>query len=185
MANTNHTPEAPKKVSAKESVESLIDRKKAEKEAEVGKGVTEKVGVTKEEVAEVMVGAEKPKEKVSKRAGEKGEGKMPTGAAAAAGDEAAVIAAQLKDYDFPSEEVMVKKIRSAINAQIKMEWKNAMKFRKNLGSGGANGYNGTIAKIRELKQMLSSLFDATFGFLKNLYVKYFTPDGKRRKVGEV
>jgi hypothetical protein len=184
MANTNHTPEAPKKVSAKESVESLIDRKKAEKEAEVTKGVTEKVGVTKEEVKEVMVGAEKPKEKVSKRAGEKGEGAMPTGAAAA-GDEAAVIAAQLKDYDFPSEEIMVKKIRSAINAQIKTEWKNALKFRKNLNSGGANGYNCAIAKIRELKQVLTSLFEATFGFLKNLYVKYFTPDGKRRKVGEV
>jgi hypothetical protein len=80
---------------------------------------------------------------------------------------------------------MVKKIRTAINAQIKMEWKNALKFQKQLGRGGADPYNKAVAKVRQLKQMLSSLFGATFGFLKNLYVKYFTPDGKRREVGEV
>ena len=80
---------------------------------------------------------------------------------------------------------MVKKIRTAIQVQIKMEWKNAKKFRKQLGSGGAEGYNSSIASIRRLKEALASLFTATFGFLKNFYVKYFTPDGKKRPLKKV
>lgn len=186
MATTNQNPEAARqKPSTKESVESFIKKKKAEKKAEVGEAVSEKMEVTKGEVAEVMEGVEAPKEKVSERAGERGEKGIPTGAAGVAGDEAQAIAVQLKDYHFPSEEVMVKKIRTAITAQIKIEWKNATRFRKNLDSGGADGYNRAIARIRHLKQVLASLFTATLGFLKNMYAKYFTPDGKRRKLEEI
>lgn len=183
MVDPNQNPEVSKKISAKERVDSLIDRKQAEKEAEISAGAAEKMAGTQTEVADVMGTAEKPSEKVSKRVGEKGEGSMPAGSTAG-DEEAQVIAAQLKDYVFPSEEIMVKKIRTAINAQIKMEWKNALKFRKNLGGGGADSYNKSISKIRQLKQMISSLFGATFGFIKDFYVKYFTPDGKRRTVGE-
>jgi len=187
MANHTNNPEAhKKKTTPKESVDSFIGKKHAEKEAEVSESVAGKVAGTKEAV-EVIVGAEKPKEKVSERAGEKGEGKGPTGGgqAGAAADEAQAIAISLKDYHFPSEEIMVKKIRTAINAQIAFEWKKAKKFRGNIGGGGADGYNKTIAKIRELKQLLSTLFSSTFSFLKNMYVKYFTPDGKRRKMDEI
>ena len=186
MATQNNHPEAhKKKPTATESVDSLIGKKRAEKEADVYEAVDWKMAGTKEEV-EVIVGAEKPKEKVTKRAGEKGEGKVPAGAqAGAAGDEAQAVAISLKDYHFPSEEVMVRKVSTAITAQIKLEWKKAKRFRGNLGSGGADGYNRTIAKIRELKQLLSTLFTATFSYLKNMYVKYFTPDGKRRRMEEI
>jgi len=185
MPDPNQNPEAARqKPSTKESVESFIKKKKVEREAEVSEAVSGKMGATKGEVAEVMEGVEAPKEKVSERAGERGEKGIPTGAAGAAGDEDQAIAVQLKDYHFPSEEVMVKKIRTAITAQIKMEWKKATKFRKNLNSGGADGYSRAIAKIRHLKEIIASLFTATFGFLKNMYVKYFTPDGKRRKIEE-
>lgn len=181
MAHQNHNPEAHKKTTAKESVDSLIDRKHAEKEAEVSAGAAEKMAGTQTEVADVMGGAEKPSEKVSKRVGEKGEGGMPAGGAATGGDETQVIAAQLKNYHFPSEAIMIKKIRIAINTQIKSEWKNALKFQKQLGIGGASNYNQSISKIRQFKQMLTSLFGTTVGYLKNMYVKYFTPDGKRKK----
>ncbi|MBN2096163.1 hypothetical protein JW752_02055 [Candidatus Peregrinibacteria bacterium] len=186
MPAKNQHPEAEKKQpSAHESVESFIGRKKAEKEAEVREAVSEKMAGTQEEVAEVIGSAEKPKEKVSKKAGEKGEGKMPAGKAPSDDQAAQVITADLKDYDFPSEEVMVKKIRTAIQAQIKFEWKRAKNFQGKLDSGGADGYNKSIARIRSLKQVLASLFTSAAGFLKNLYVKYFTPDGKRRKMEEV
>ena len=187
MPAKNQNPEAEqKKPSAHESVESFIGKKKAEKEAEVGEAVSQKMSGVGEDVAEVMGGAEKPSEKVSKKAGEKGEGKMPAGQAVTDDEDAAQgISAQLKDYHFPSEEVMVKKIRTAIQAQIKMEWKNAKKFKGNLDSGGAEGYGKAIARIRKLMQALASLFTVTVGFLKNMYSKYFTPDGKRRKSEEV
>lgn len=183
MPDKNQNSEAEhKKPSVHESVESFIQKKKAEKETEVGEAVSEKMAGVGEEVAEVMVGVEKPKEKVSKKAGEKGEGRMPAGKAVTDEEEAQGITAQIKDYHFPSEEMMVKKIRTAIQAQIKMEWKKAKKFRKQLDSGGAEGYNSSIARIRRLKEVLASLFTATVGFVKNLYAKYFTPDDKRRSL---
>ena len=186
MVNPAQQPEAEqKKPSAHESVELFIQKKKAEKEAEVTEAVSEKMAGVGEEVAEVMVGVEKPKEKVAKRAGERGEKGIPTGAAGGVGDEAQAIAVQLKDYHFPSEEVMIKKIRTAITAQIKMEWKKAKKFKGQLDSGGAEGYNTAIARIRSLKQALAALFTATIGFIKNIYVKYFTPDGKKRSMKDV
>jgi len=186
MPAKNQHPEAGKKQpSAHESVESFLDKKRAEKQAEVGEQVSEKMTDTQGEVAEVIGGAEKPKEKVSKKAGEKGEGKMPAGKTVSDDQVVQAISADLKDYQFPSEEVMVKKIRTAIQAQIKLEWKRAKKFQGRLDSGGADGYNRSIANIRGLKQALASLFTSAAGFLKNLYVKYFTPDGKRRKLDEV
>ncbi len=186
MPDKNQNPEAEqKKPSAHESVESFIGKKKAEKEVEVGEAVSQKMSGVGEDVAEVMGGVEKPSEKASKKAGEKGEGKMPTGKAISDDDQAQQIQANLKDYHFPSEEVMVKKIRTAIQVQIKLERKKAKKFEGNLTSGGSDGFNKSISRIRSLKQVLASLFTATVGFVKNLYAKYFTSDGKRRKLEEI
>lgn len=186
MPDKNQNTEAEqKKPSAHDSVESFIEKKKAEKETEVGEAVSQKMSGVGEEVAEVIGGAEKPKEKVSKRAGEKGEGKMPAGQAASDDDQAQQIQANLKDYKFPSEEIMVKKIRTAVQAQIKLEWQKAKKFEGSLTSGGSDGFNKSISRVRSLKQVLASLFTATVGFVKNLYAKYFTPDGKRRKLEDV
>ena len=80
---------------------------------------------------------------------------------------------------------MVKKVRAIINAQIKMEMKKAKKLRKNLMKGGAQEYNATIARIRRLKEVLASLFTATFEFIKKLYQKYFTSGGKKRPIEEI
>ncbi len=186
MPNPNQHPESePKKPSARESVDSFIKQKKGEKETKVGEAVSGKMAGVEEEVAEVIGGVEKPKEKVSEKAGERGEGRPPA-AQAAMGEEAAqAISDELKDYQFPSQEMMVKKIRTAIQAQIKLEMKRAKKFQSRLDSGGADGYNKSIAKIRKLKQALALLFTSAAGFLKDLYVKYFLPDGKRRKLEDV
>ena len=95
------------------------------------------------------------------------------------------IAEQIKGITLPTEEVMIKKVRTAIKIQIKHEIKKAKRLEKNLSSGSAQEYNTTIAKIRSLKEVLSSLMHATFAFVKNVYSKYFTAEGKRRSVDEL
>ena len=77
---------------------------------------------------------------------------------------------------------MIKKIRIAIRRQIKLEQKKAKKLQKNLTTGGAQEYNQTIARIRKLKEVLASLFTATYSFLKSVYLKCFTPSGERKSL---
>ena len=186
MAEPNVQPEAePKKPPVTESVESFIEKKKAEKEAKEAAEVSEKMAGVGEEVAEVMVGVEKPKEEVSERGEKKGERGIPVGKPVVTGDEDQAVTISLKDYQFPSQEVMIRVVRNAIKDDISWNWKQAKKFKKRLDRGEAAKYNSTIARIRQLKEMLASLLTATLGFLKNLYAKYFTPDGKRRSMKDV
>jgi len=186
MAPHDRNPEAHvKKTTAKESVDRFIkDTKEKKSQAEV----SEQLAGTQEGVAEVMAGMEKPKEKISERKGESGEkGDIRGGGAVTSDDDdqAQAIAAGLKDYQFPSEIVMVKKVRTAIQAQIKVEWKKAMGLKGKLNSGGASGYNDSIAKIRGLKEVLFSLFTASMDKMKKMYMKYFMPGGKRKKLDEL
>jgi hypothetical protein len=175
----NQTPEQQKKKpTVTESVEELISKKKAEREMTGAKEVHEKAAGVQTEVSEVMAGVEKPKEKVSEREGETGEKRDITGGKAVAGT-AKKIGAAMKAAILPSEEIMVKKIRAVITAQIKMEMKKAQKLQGQLTTGGAQEYNSTIARIRKLKEVLASLLTATYEYIKNLYLKYFTPEGKR------
>ena len=133
MAEPNPKPEAgPKKSSVTESVESFIEKKKAEKEAEVSEAVSEKMAGVGEEVAEVMVGVEKPKEEVSERGEKKGEKGIPAGKAVVTGGGAEAVTVSLKDYQFPSQEVMVKVVRAAIKDEIAWNWKQAKKYKKRL-----------------------------------------------------
>jgi len=178
--------EALKKPTVSESAKSVVERapKKTEKpklSKEVSKGL---VG-TQEGVAEVLAGVEKPSEQVSKAVGERGaQGQLKKGGVSDQGAKVQGIRAGLQDYTFPSEEVMVKHIREAIEDQIRLEWRRALSFEKRIGRGGAEAYNTSIAKIRKLKDLISSLFTSTIDFLKNVYIKYFLPNGKRRKIGE-
>jgi hypothetical protein len=187
MPHPNQHKEALRKPSVTESVQSLIDRKKTEKESKVSADVSAKMAGTQEGVADVLAGMEKPSEQVSERKGEGGQqGDLKKRKAGAQGDQAAQqIRANLQDYDFPTEEVMVKHIRSAIKGQIDMEWRQALRLQGKIDQGGAQAYNSSIARIRKLKDLLASLFSSPIEFLKNLYVKYFTPDGKRRDLEEV
>ncbi len=178
----------PKKT-AKESVDGLIKKNKVNKSAEASESAAAKMESTQGEVADVMEGAEKPSETISEKAGEKGEKKGSTGIkSGTAGDDdddAQVGDIQLKQYVFPSDEIMVKKIRSAINMQIKAELKKAKKYQGQLGTGGAANYNMAIAKVRALKHILSGLFISAAGFLKDMYTKYFLPNGKRKRIEDI
>ena len=183
--DTKQNPEAEKKQpSVTESVEELISKKKAEKADESASVIQQSAEGVQTEVTEVMAGVEKPKERVSEKKGETGEKGDITGGTTIS-DAARAAQPVAKTVVFPSEEVMVKKIRSVINAQIRMEMKKAKKLKGKLTTGGAQEYNATISRIRKLKEALASLFTATYAFVKNLYLKYFTPDGKRRSMEEI
>jgi hypothetical protein len=179
----NQTPEK-RKPTITESVEDLISKKKSERQMAGTKEVHEKAAGIQTEVSEVMAGVEKPKEKVSEREGETGEKKDITGGKAAVST-AQKIGGIVKTVILPSEEVMVRQIRAVINAQIKMEIKKAKKLQGQLTTGGAQEYNCTIARIRKLKEVLASLLTATYEYIKSLYFKYFTPEGKRMSDEEI
>lgn len=171
MAENLNKAEAPKKPSLAEAVDKLIEKKSGEKpgSAALEKGMS---GV-QTEVAEVMAGVEAPKEGVSERKGESGEkGDLKGGGQGASGQAAA--------YDFgagpvelPSEEKMIQFVRDAIEEQIAYEWKIAKKLRGNLAGGSAQEYNTAISRIRTLNHKLHSLFEATYEFIKTLYLEYF------------
>ena len=177
--------EAPKIPSVTESVQSLIERKKHEKETQVSKDVSAKMAGTQEGVAEVLAGMEKPSEYVSERQGERGERRDIKGGKGIAAQAAQKVLQGIQQYVFPDEEVMVRQIRVAIEEQIDLEWKKAKVLQKRLDQGGAAAYNASIARIRKLKDLLASLLESTVDFLKNLYTKFFTPDGKKRKVEDI
>ena len=176
----NQNPEkVQKKPNITESVENLIAKKKAERASTGAAEVKEKTVGVQSEVAEVMAGVDKPKEKVSERKGESGEqGDIKSGTAGAAA--AQYITPDLHGFALPGEERMIKKIRIAISHQIKLEQKKAKRLQKNLTTGGAQEYNQTIARIRKLKEMLASLFTATYDLIKGVYLKYFTPAGESK-----
>jgi hypothetical protein len=187
MPNPSQHKEAVRKPSVTESVQSLIDRKRQEKESKVSADVSRKMAGTQEGVADVLAGMEKPSETISERQGEgAGQGDLKAGKRGGSNGQAAQqIRSGLKDYVFPSEEVMVKQIRSAVEDQIRLEWRRARGLEGKIDQGGAQAYNSSIARIRKLGDLLESLLASTVDFLKNLYVKYFTPDGKRRNPEEV
>ena len=176
----NQNPEKiQKKPNITESVENLIAKKKAERASTGAAEVKEKAVGVQSEVAEVMAGVEKPKEKVSEREGESGEkGDIKAGKAGAGA--AQYISPAAQTFALPGEERMIKKIRIAIRHQIKLEQKKAKRLQKNLTTGSAQEYNQTIARIRTLKEILASLFTATYDFIKGVYLKYFTPTGESK-----
>ncbi len=183
-AGPNANQENPdKKPSVSEAIESMIDQKKNQTETQEAPQVQEAASATQEGVAEVMAGVDKPKEKISERAGEsgkKGDIKTSTGQAGDE-DEEAIIRSQIASGAIPPPEVMIRKVRTAIKQDIANELKKAKKLRKNLATGSAQEYNASIARVRQLKQVLASLFTATVDTLKNIYTKYFRTDGHRRQ----
>ncbi|QQR83905.1 hypothetical protein IPJ72_01725 [Candidatus Peregrinibacteria bacterium] len=183
MADLNKMTGSPKAPSSKEAVKGMLDQVDQQ---QAQTDISTNMGAVKEGVSELLAGAEKPSEGVSERKGESGE-KGDVKASSAQGSDAGATAhaVPLKQYTFPSDIVMVHKIRSAINDQIKEEWKNAKRLQKNMLKGGASDYNASIARIRHLKEALSTLFSATMDFLKQAYVKYFHPNGKRRDLSEI
>ena len=186
QGSTSSQEKSPQKNTLSESVEALIQKKKTESTQEGQSAVRQSAENVQSEVADVMAGMEKPKESLSKANEKKADGDLKTGQSATSDDDdSAGIRQGLMAKPLPSETVMVKKIRTAIELQIKMEWKKAQRLRKNLVTGGAQEYSASISRIRHLTQVLSSLFTATFDYIKELYFKYFTPGGKRKSVDDI
>ena len=144
--------------------------------------VMEQASQVQGSVAEVMAGMEGVKEGVSERNREDKRGGMGAGTITQGDDDQAVaqIKSGLTRRALPTQEIMIKKIRTAINDQIKAEMKKAASLKKNLTTGGAQEYNASIARIRSLQQVLKSLFHNTLERVKELYFRYFGEDGRRK-----
>jgi len=169
-----------------ETVEKLISRKKSEKEAEGRAAVLQSAEGVQGEVADVMAGVEAPKEGVSEKKGESGEkGDIKGGGGQQAQAQDPAFDAFAARRSLPTEEIMIKKIRTAISIQIKQELKKAIKLQKNLNMGSAQEYNMTISRIRRLQETLRSLFNNTYEAIKTMYFKYFGTDGRRKPTDEL
>lgn len=174
------------KPSQTQTVDKLISEKKSEREAEGREAVMQSAEGVQSEVADVMAGVEAPKEGVSEKKGESGERRDISGGGQPQDDKRAQAArAFAARRGLPSEEIMIKKIRTAINTQIKLEMKKAEKLKKNLSTGSAQEYNTSIAKIRRLQETLKTLLNSTFEAVKTLYYKYFNAEGRRKKLDEL
>lgn len=176
MNSQNTNPEALKmKPTTAESVDSLIAKKRAEKDIKASSEVQQHAEGIQGEVIDVIGGAEKPSDRVSEVKGETGEkGDISTGGQQISSDDVDEIKQNLKPVVLPTEEVMIKKIRTAITSQIKDELKRAAKLKGSITTGGAEDYNKSIARIRKLKEVLSLILTSTFDFIKGIYLKYFT-----------
>jgi len=169
-----------------EAVDHLISKKKTEKEVEGREAVRQKAEGIQTEVADVMAGVEAPKEVISEKKGESGERRDITGGGQQTQDQKAQAAAAFAARrGLLTQEIMIKKIRSAIYDQIKLELKKAKVLQKNLATGSAQEYNTHIARIRRLQEALKSLLTSTFEAIKAIYFKYFTADGRRKPLDEV
>lgn len=174
--------ETVKKPSEVEAVDNLISKKKNERETDSRETVRQSAEGVQTEVADVMTGVEAPKPaEAGEKKGESGERGDITGGGQQAQDQKAQAAAAFAARrGLPTQEIMIKKIRTAINEQIKLELKKAKALQKNLSTGSAQEYSTTIAKVRRLQEALKSLFTSTFEAIKNIYFKYFSPDGRRK-----
>lgn len=171
-----------KKQSVTESVDNLISQKESQRGAESMNQVMQHAEGVQTEVADLMAGVDKPSDKISERKEGTGERRDIGGGSKGQSDDgqATQIRSNLRRKPLPSQEIMIKKIRSAINSQIELELKVVKKLEKNLANGDADEYNERVAKIRKLKEVLKSLLGSTFEVVKGVYFKYFGQDGKRK-----
>lgn len=175
-----------KKPSELDTIDGLISKRKSEKDAEGRQAVLQSAENVQSEVADVMAGVEAPKEGVSEKKGESGERRDITGGGQQTQDpKAQAAAAFAARRGFPTQEIMIKKIRSAITDQIRHELKKAKSLEKNLATGSAQEYNTAIARIRQLQTILKSLLTSTFEAIKIAYLKYFSTDGRRKPMDEL
>lgn len=178
--------EAIRKPSEVETIDSLISKKKSEKDNEGRDAVRQSAEGIQSEVADLMTGVEAPKEVVSEKKGESGEkGDITGGSQQQSDQKAQASAAFVARRGLPTQEIMIKKIRTAINAQIELELKKAKALEKNLATGSAQEYSTAIARVRRLQETLKSLFNSTFEAIKIVYFKYFSADGRRKPMDEV
>ncbi|MBI5412004.1 hypothetical protein HZA43_02390 [Candidatus Peregrinibacteria bacterium] len=178
VAQGNNLERSKAKPDVKESIGAILKKGEISQKPNVAQGVTEGV---QGEVAEVLAGVEGPKEEASEKAGERGNERKPVGQSAGVGSQQAAMLQDLRNQSLPRPEVMITRIRMKIQADIQHELKNAHRLIGSLNHGSAHEYTTVIARIRKLQHLLRQLLVATVDFIKDLYLRLFTPSGKPRE----
>ncbi len=148
------------------SVDALIRSKEAERGREGAQVVHEAAADVQNEIAELVGGA------ISEKAREQKEPRDFGGQGAAAQGIQSAAAAGASSSALPEQGVMVELVVKAIRKEIDSEMTRAALLYKKLETGGAHEFTQSIARVRSLKETLSSLVDATIDIIKDLYRRY-------------
>lgn len=92
-----------------------------------------------------------------------------SGGTTAGDDDGGSVTGGLQAITYPPRNVMKKQVQEAL---IKMESKFLSDAKKYERRGDFFNLNETIAKVREIRLLLSELVKATYESLKNLWMKY-------------
>ncbi len=148
---TAETAETPKRGEGKEVKEATIS-----------------VGI---EAGEIIEGAEVPGGKVSETEGKGKEGYAGGGAGAVAGK----TPAGARKLKYPG----VKKMSNQVEKELSMQMKNLnKKIKKVVKEKDANSLNLLVARLRELKRLLSKLATATSDMIKDMWIVYVKENKK-------
>lgn len=79
----------------------------------------------------------------------------------------------------PVPRVMIRKIQTRLNREIKQLIKENKKYRKNLEKGSAYDLNVNLARIRKLRNTLAKLAYATLDYVKAFYIQLFQSSKKQ------
>lgn len=155
----------------KETLESKFLEKNPEISVDQKQNSSVDISVGVSEVSDFMDGLEvsKPSEKVSEKAREDDKKSQASVSRGQKGEDDQVVLTQIKPLKIPTQRIMVRRIRKELHKQIKDLMKQAKKEEKK----GAFYFNEIMYQIRELKGTFSGLANATYEFVKNLYVSLF------------
>jgi len=146
------------------------------KKPETKSEAKEEVTADSEAADSTVVDSSETSEFVDKLPGEAGEKASEQKSDSAGGgvqgdddDDATKISSDLKEIKLPSRRVMKQQVRSAL---IKEETKLIRDANKYARRGDFFNLNEALAKVREIRFMLSELVKATLDSLKSLWMKY-------------
>ncbi len=105
----------------------------------------------------------------SEQVGESQSDDAKSGGSATGDDDAGLVAGGLKAISFPPRNVMKKQVQTALLKKESKLLNDAKKYEKH---GDFFHLNEAIAKVREIRLLLSELVKATYESLKNLWMKY-------------
>ncbi len=188
MSPSDHENEsANQRPSVLSDVVGVAEKKDSERSSESASVVQQQADAIQGSVADVLGGMEGKVDKGPSERNREDKRGQGSGGTVVQSDDDAQQAAQIKSgltRALPTQNIMIRKVRSAITRQIKAEKKKVKKLEKMISKGKADEYNSSVARVRRLQEVLRSLAHAAFDKVKEMYFRYFGSDGQKKTVSE-